>query len=323
MRYAILADIHANAAALNAIEADVQQVRLEDEAARRALTQYWFLGDLVGYGPDPLNCVKWLRLRADIAQRWVPGNHDEYLQSPKTYLHANQDGKPVLHEDARQTLLAHLALLDEPRHRRDRDWFVEQVSAFVDESRPSLLTEVYGALTIAFTHAATAASMRRTHYVYPWCADDIAIEFAHIRQQIALTETTILFCGHTHYPMWVKEGNDDASPVLQSMRYGKPMPLGQGLMIINPGSVGQPRDGDPRAAYAILDTEAGAIEFRRVAYKIEEATHGLWGMQSVADSVRANLVQRLETANGGDKLEHFKTVYRRPVWDLEAINNGG
>lgn len=314
MRYAILADIHANGAALDAVEKDMQQVRLEDGASSRALTQYWFLGDLVGYGPDPLYCLKWLRVRAGIEQRWVPGNHDEYLQA---------DTIPSdIHADAQQTLQAHLMQLAEPSNRKVRDWFFEQVSAFVNESRSSLLTEVSGSLTTVFTHAATPPSMRRTHYIYPWRADDIAIEFDHLRQYVPLTETTVLFCGHTHYPMWVKEGGD-RKPVLQSIHYGQPMPLETGLMIINPGSVGQPRDGDPRAGYAILDTDEGTIEFRRIAYDVQATARGLWGMQTVADNIRANLVQRLEAANGGEKLEYFKAVYRRPVWDLEAVNNGG
>ena len=64
----------------------------------------------------------------------------------------------------------------------------------------------------------------------------------------------IILVGHTHY---------------QFLRYVR------GTLILNPGSVGQPRDGDPRAAYALIDTGSGTISFGRVEYPVEETIRGL------------------------------------------------
>ncbi len=83
---------------------------------------------------------------------------------------------------------------------------------------------------------------------------------------LALLETPIGLHGHTHFPVaWVQDGgrveliraSRDASLELRGRR-----------ALANPGSVGQPRDGDPRASYAILDPDAGALRWHRVAYDV-------------------------------------------------------
>lgn len=312
MRYAILSDIHANAQALAAVEADVQDLRNDDDLRRRPLIAYWFLGDLMGYGDDPVECIRWLRVRADIGARWVPGNHDEYL-----YSRCIGEG---IHPDANQTLTAHLQILEDRSHSRDREWFFKAMKEFLDDNeKRTLVSQTVGPLTVSFTHAAIKSDFRRNHYLYPWNFDDLNVEFDIMQRHLPDSETNVLLCGHTHYPMWVQE-NEGEKPFLRSIKYGTPLPLGTGRMIINPGSVGQPRDGDPRAAYAILDMDAATIEFRRVPYAIEKAVQRLWDMIGVSGSVKKALATRLETANGGMNLANFQTVYLRPEWDLQAIN---
>ena len=87
---------------------------------------------------------------------------------------------------------------------------------------------------------------------------------AHFRQQ----ETPYSAVGHTHVPLVVRlgaSGVEGATPVA-----GRETALGDGLLCVNPGSVGQPRDGDPRASYALVDEAAGTVTHHRVAYDVGE-----------------------------------------------------
>jgi diadenosine tetraphosphatase ApaH/serine/threonine PP2A family protein phosphatase len=92
-------------------------------------------------------------------------------------------------------------------------------------------------------------------------------------------DTPYCLVGHTHSPIIFAEMEADfAAATLPT--YDEPVPLKETRLIINPGSVGQPRDSDPRAAYAFLDTETLEWEYRRVDYPIGETQslmrrHGL------------------------------------------------
>lgn len=86
------------------------------------------------------------------------------------------------------------------------------------------------------------------------------------RANLAVLQTRIGLHGHTHLPMaWLEE---DGSIEVVSPSHGSMLELRGRRALINPGSVGQPRDGDPRAAFMILDTEADTVTWQRVAYDI-------------------------------------------------------
>jgi hypothetical protein len=87
--------------------------------------------------------------------------------------------------------------------------------------------------------------------------------------------------------------------------YGNPIPIRDGVYLINPGSVGQPRDGDNRAAYAILDVVNGTITYHRIAYDVVRV---LIEMQD--DRYPEVLVERLGTGRIRDT-EHFENVYKQ------------
>ena len=72
--------------------------------------------------------------------------------------------------------------------------------------------------------------------------------------------------GHSHIPFICRQGQRVAE--LVDAPLGSPVALGEERLIVNPGSVGQPRDGDPRASYAIYHTEENSLEFRRVPYDL-------------------------------------------------------
>jgi len=87
----------------------------------------------------------------------------------------------------------------------------------------------------------------------------------------AYFDTQICFVGHTHTPVIFRyEHLDSGGTCLPfPLPQGKPFSLSEGRMIINPGSVGQPRDGDPRASYAILDPDEATLEYHRIHYPVE------------------------------------------------------
>jgi predicted phosphodiesterase len=84
---------------------------------------------------------------------------------------------------------------------------------------------------------------------------------------LALAKTSHCCAGHTHVPALFREKADGPKP--GRLRYDTPYPL-EPRAFLNPGSVGQPRDGDPRACYAVLDLAAGTVTFHRSSYRIDE-----------------------------------------------------
>lgn len=300
MRYAIVTDVHANYHALEAVDEDVRQLRAQDMDRPIA---YWFLGDLIGYGPDPISCIRWLKGRANIDGRWLPGNHDEWLVRPSR-----------VSNDATDSLRQHKALLSAPQYAGLNQWFCQAVATAVADEAHSIAHETFLQGDAVFVHGSVMKTLRRTTYLFPWKQYDLRDEFAQLQDFIGSAgRPTVLFCGHTHYPMWARQRGKAVA--FESIKYFAPRPLGHGAMIINPGSVGQPRDGDQRAAYAIFDTENWTIEFRRVKYAVYNAVAELRN-QGYPDS----LAERLLSADGRADLQEYYTVYSRPQWDLEAIN---
>ncbi len=87
----------------------------------------------------------------------------------------------------------------------------------------------------------------------------------------AYFDTQICFVGHTHTPVIYRYEHLDSGGTCLPLPLprGNHLSLGEERMIINPGSVGQPRDGDPRASYAILDTDETILEYHRIPYSVE------------------------------------------------------
>jgi diadenosine tetraphosphatase ApaH/serine/threonine PP2A family protein phosphatase len=83
--------------------------------------------------------------------------------------------------------------------------------------------------------------------------------------------TPFCYVGHTHTPVIFRSRDEEGAKECETIAplLGAPLELGPGPLIMNPGSVGQPRDGDPRASYLIFDSKALTIEHHRVAYPVE------------------------------------------------------
>lgn len=295
MRYAIITDVHANLGALEAVDADVRYLR----TIHNEQIEYWFLGDLVGYGPDPVACIKWLKTKARIGERWIPGNHDEWLTLPTK-----------VSDEAWTSLTKHKELLQEPMHRSVGEWFITEVKRAIDDESRSLVHESWAKEGIEawFVHAAVQKTQRRTTYLKPWKRFTIQDTFNLLKQAYHNQPTTLLFCGHTHFPMWFHD------KIVRPLAYSRPLVLEAGIHIINPGSVGQPRDGDPRAAYLLFDPVEKTVEFRRVEYHVGEVAERIY-----QGGYMPSLAERLVSGDGRGELQEFLTVYQRPKWDLDVV----
>jgi len=218
MRYALFSDIHANLEALDAVLAD---------AARHRPDAYVCLGDVVGYGPDPNECVA--RVQA-LGAETIAGNHDRAAVGE-----ADLDTFSPLARTAiewTQRVLSPAA----------RAWLA---------SRP-LRLEPTGWLAV---HGSPR------HPV-----EEYILDLPTALANFSAREFTWCFVGHTHVPGAFLMGPDGRVGTA-ALPPGSPVPLALGTRyLINVGSVGQPRDGDPRASYLRLDVDARTVTLVRVKY---------------------------------------------------------
>ncbi|MEA3345817.1 MAG: metallophosphoesterase family protein [Chloroflexota bacterium] len=219
MRILIISDIHGNMAALEVV------LRTADE---QGYDRVWCLGDVVGYGPNPNECVAKVR---DMEALCIAGNHDWAALGKVPLEDFNLDAQ-------RATL-----------------WTREQLtpeSVSYLEERPQV--QVKEDFTLVH------GSPRHPIWEYIHVPSVAAANFAHF-------DTPYCLVGHSHVQVIFRHLDarqaDMSPPSLDA-----PLALSEERLIINPGSVGQPRDGDPRASFAILDQEAGSIRFYRVEYPI-------------------------------------------------------
>jgi diadenosine tetraphosphatase ApaH/serine/threonine PP2A family protein phosphatase len=219
MRYAILGDIHSNLEAFEAV--------LQDVKDRGGFDKIWCLGDVVGYGPDPHECIERLRQFEHVC---VAGNHDwAAIGNMDT-----ADFNPVA------ALAAH--------------WTAQQLTAEDKDYLQSLpLTLIEDDFTLAH------GSPRDPIWEYL-----LSIEAA--QNNFACFETAYCLVGHSHVPLIFELVSNKV--VYRMFPEGTGLKLGEKRIIINPGGVGQPRDGDPRASYALYDTQARNIHHYRVEYDI-------------------------------------------------------
>lgn len=207
-----------------------------DHAAAEVYDRALVLGDLVGYGADPNAVIDRIRSLDPLAI--VRGNHDKAA--------AGVEDAESFNLAARRAVAWTTAMLT-PSHR-----------AYL-AALPQGPTVVNGDVEIC--HGA------------PSDEDDYVFEAHHAARALQDAARPICFFGHTHIQViyqWAPDGALDVSgPDRSSARRLSLQP--DHKYLINPGSVGQPRDGDPRAAYGLLDTEARELVLFRVRYAVEEA----------------------------------------------------
>ncbi len=237
MRYLVLSDIHGN---LDALEAVLQQ------ADRAGYDRVLVLGDLVGYGARPNEVID--RIRALDPAAIIRGNHDKVASGVE-----EPDGfNPIAQEAAEWTY-----------------------RALTPENRAFLAACPAGPI---FADAETEI-----------CHGSPADEDAYVTSELGAlralkqAERHVCFYGHTHIPVvfrMTETGFDvltgPSDEVRAASGEGEPveweMAIEKGICyLINPGSVGQPRDGDPRAAFAIFDRDRAVVSFHRTPYAVDRA----------------------------------------------------
>lgn len=189
----------------------------------------WCLGDVVGYGPDPNESVELLRSMPHLC---LAGNHDWAALGRLDIRTFNPDARKAVNWT--------------------RDTLTPENLDYLD-ALPT--TFVIGDYTLAH------GSPREPVWEYILEPIIAALNFAHF-------ETPFCLVGHTHQPITYELMNDGGDTEAVMPVYRQERLLNGKRQIINPGSVGQPRDANPDAAYAILDVEANIFEHRRIAYDI-------------------------------------------------------
>jgi predicted phosphodiesterase len=225
MRYFILSDIHSN---VEALEACVQRAR------QAGYDTVLCCGDIVGYGPSPIEAIDGIRALNAITIR---GNHDRVA--------AGLDEATQFNPHARHAVYWTRAVLP-------------------DSYREYLASLPVGPLAI--TPQAQLVHGAVTH------EDDYIFTEADADENFVLANKQLTFFGHSHFPViFSSDGKNDA---MQAVSYefdefiAVKCEAGKRLLV-NPGSVGQPRDGDVRASFAIWDSDRGRIEFYRAEYDVK------------------------------------------------------
>jgi predicted phosphodiesterase len=233
MKLAMMSDIHANIQALEACLAHAQS---------QGVGQYAFLGDLVGYGADPVAVVQRVQALA-AAGAWVlKGNHDEMAVTPP----------------------AVATTLGDSTAR----WTHEQLSPMQRQYLDQLpLVRQEGALLLVH---ATADEPARWRYVYDERAAGASLDGA-----ARAAEVRYVFGGHVHaQTLYYRGSGSGLMKFIPTPGVAVPLP-GHRRWLATIGSVGQPRDGNRQAGYAMFDTERLQLMFHRVDYDQHAAAQAI------------------------------------------------
>ena len=250
MKIAIISDIHSNLEAMNQVLADI---------ANRGLEEILCLGDVVGYGPDPVKCTDLVREHARFT---VMGNHDEAMVKGPIGFSAIARGAI---EWTKTNMKISLFNRDEMQPRWD-----------YLEALPFRQTED------EFLYVHGSPREPTTEYIFE-------AEAAHGPskkwEEIFAAFSRACFVGHTHLPCVIEEDLKTFRPVESEESYT----LGKKKAIINVGSVGQPRDGDNRACYVEWDGKVAT--FHRVEYDFMKTKEKIEAVPELDNRLGARLVE--------------------------------
>lgn len=220
MRILVVSDIHANYTAFEEV--------LKDAGT---FDTVWCLGDVVGYGPQPNECVERLR---ELNPVCLAGNHDLAVIGEAALWDFSKDAQEVIFWT---------------RHwlkKENLDWLT-----------------TLPAKSMVMEHGITIVHASPRDPVWEYLTD-----VSTIRANLDLIQTPVCLYGHTHFPVVFRKRWDEYKILDEYPRANTTIKLIPDQMFINPGSVGQPRDEDPRAAYAIIDTDEMTYTQRRVLYDV-------------------------------------------------------
>ncbi len=222
MRYAIISDIHANLEALQAVLDDIDKNKIDEVLC---------LGDIVGYGANPNECVELVSERCRVC---IKGNHDAAALDILSTLQFNINAKIAIEWTVKELKTKNLNFLSAlPVHETIND--------------------------ITLVHS-TPYEPGMWYYISS--LEEAAFNFKHF-------STPVCFTGHTHLPMIVEMDSSGDTYLNKKKEVAIENNAGSRILV-NVGSVGQPRDRNPKSSYGIFDSEKNHFHYRRVAYDIEK-----------------------------------------------------
>jgi predicted phosphodiesterase len=221
LKFLIISDIHSNFEALKCVI---------EEIKRDSFDRIVCLGDIVGYGPQPDECVKFIRNNSVVS---ITGNHERMLFNPSLRIYANVNARRAIE------------WTDGIISVSSRE-FLEKLPVFLKDEEKR----------ISFVHGSPCDP---DEYIFK-----ISVALRSI-EKIKNENIRLCFFGHTHIPGIIDEdGNlyyeENVTMALDFRRY----------YLINPGSVGQPRDRDPRASFCVFDDAKNTVKFYRREYNISK-----------------------------------------------------
>lgn len=212
-----------------------------DDLEDSGIDEVWCLGDVVGYGAQPDACAELVRERCEVC---LAGNHD-------------------------------LAVLGD----LDLSTFSSAAAAAAEWTRANT-----SAQTIEYLRGLEPAELGKEVALYHASPRDPVWEYVLWPDQaaecIAVQDSRVSFIGHSHVALFFAAEEGDSGEERREARgaqagAGTGLEIGEGGWLINPGSVGQPRDGDPRAAWLELDTGAWTATYHRIGYDISRAAEAI------------------------------------------------
>lgn len=221
MSVLIISDVHANLVALNAVL---------DEAGD--VEEIWNLGDIVGYGPRPCECID--RIVGLNPTASLIGNHDWAAIGRLQLDEFNPVARYATYWTTAQLSSEHMKYLEGlPNRVIEEDWML--------------------------VHASPRHPI--WEYVY---TPKVASE------NFELFDAPVCFLGHSHVQLFISEAMATGGEAPIQPGDGDTLVIDSDRFIVNPGSVGQPRDNNPDAAFALYDTKERIVTFRRIPYDIAE-----------------------------------------------------
>jgi predicted phosphodiesterase len=219
MKIAILSDIHSNLEAFEAVLLKLEKIKVK---------KIWHLGDIVGYGPNPNECVKLIKKEKVIS---LAGNHDLAVIGKITTDYFNPYAALAVKLNAQEI-------------SEENKKFLENLSLTFKPEKNIILAH---------------GSIRDPIWEY-------LLEIDQAEENFSLFFEKVCFVGHSHLPMIFEKREDKIyqfrfPPDKAFLKFEK-----NSRYIINPGSVGQPRDYNPKASFVIFDPENEVLEYQRVDY---------------------------------------------------------
>jgi diadenosine tetraphosphatase ApaH/serine/threonine PP2A family protein phosphatase len=229
--YALISDIHANTEALGVVL---------DDIANQGISDILCLGDVIGYGPEPRECLKVIKERCRL---FIMGNHEHGAMFDGTAADFNPRARAAIEWTKDQ-----INSRQHPQGENNALW------TFIDN-----MLQSHRENGVLLVHGSPRDPVRE--YMLPRDAEDLK----KMAECYARMEDPLCFVGHSHVPGVYIEGEGFFTPTQLDNQF---VPRPGKKAIVNIGSVGQPRDGDTRSSYVIF--RGDRVEFRRLDYDYQK-----------------------------------------------------